>query len=92
MAASEDEWADTDAHYLCAEAASEAYKELGLTGLNPAKKPLEVGGKNIGGEIAFFVREGVRFFSREDRAFYLACLQNKTHKAAYKSIICCLNG
>ena len=57
VAASEDDWADTDAQYLCAEAASEAYKE-------------------VGGEIAFFIREGVHFFSREDWAFYLECLRN----------------
>ena len=75
VAASEDDWADTDAQYLCAEAASEAYKELGLTGLKLANKPLEIGEKNTGGEIAFFVRDGVHFFSREDWAFYLACLR-----------------
>ena len=77
VAASEDDWADTDAQYLCAEAASEAYKELGLIGLNPAKKPLKVGEKNVGGEIAFFVRDGVHFFSREDWAFYIECLSNR---------------
>ena len=75
VAASEDDWADTDAQYLCAEAASEAYKEQGLTGLKPAGKPLKVGEKNTGGEIAFFVRDGVHFFSREDWAFYLDCLR-----------------
>ena len=75
VAASEDDWADTDAQYLCAEAASEAYKEQGLTGLKPADKPLKVGEKNVGGEIAFFVRDGVHFFSREDWAFYLDCLR-----------------
>lgn len=75
VAASEDDWADTDAQYLCAEAASEAYKEQGLTGLKPADKPLKVGEKNTGGEIAFFIRDGVHFFSREDWAFYLDCLR-----------------
>lgn len=75
VAASEDDWADMGAQYLCAEAASEAYKELGLTGLKPANKPLEIGEKNVGGEIAFFVRDGVHFFSREDWAFYLDCLR-----------------
>lgn len=74
VAASEDDWADTDAQYLCAEAASGVYKELGLTGLKFADKFLEVGEKNIGGEITFFVRDGVHFFSREDWAFYLECL------------------
>ena len=74
VAASEDDWADTDAQYLCAEAASEAYKELGLTGLTPVNTPLAAGEKNVGGEIAFFIRDGVHFFSREDWAFYLSCL------------------
>ena len=76
VAASEDDWADTDAQYLCAEAASEAYKEHGLTGLKSKDKPLKVGEKNTGGEIAFFVRDGVHFFSREDWAFYIECLSN----------------
>ena len=75
VAASEDDWADTDAQYLCAEADSEAYKELGLIGLNPAKKPLEVGEKNTGGEIAFFVRDGVHFFSRRIGRFILSVYQ-----------------
>ena len=75
VAASEDDWADTDAQYLCAEAASAAYKDFGLTGLCEREKMLEIGEKNIGGEISFFVREGVHFFSREDWAFYLECLQ-----------------
>ncbi len=81
VAASEDDWADTDAQYLCAEAASEAYKELGLIGLKPVSKPLEVGERNVGGNVAFFVREGVHFFSREDWAFYLACLRDKNEKS-----------
>lgn len=76
VAASDDDWADTDAQYLCAEAASEAYKEIGLTGLYQREKMLEVGERNVGGEIAFFIREGVHFFSREDWAFYLECLRN----------------
>ena len=74
VAASEDDWADTYSQYLCAEAASEAYKELGLTGLTPVNTPLAAGEKNVGGEIAFFIRDGVHFFSREDWAFYLSCL------------------
>lgn len=77
VAASEDEWADTDAQYLCAEAASAAYKELGFIGLKPLDKPLETGENNIGGEISFFIRKGVHFFSREDWAFYLSCLKKK---------------
>ena len=74
VAASEDDWADTNAQYLCAEAASKAYKELGLNGLTPVNTPLAADEKTVGGEIAFFIRDGVHFFSREDWAFYLSCL------------------
>ena len=77
VAANEDEWADTDAQYLCAEAASAAYEELGFTGLKLLEKPLETGEKNVGGEISFFIRKGVHFFSREDWEFYLNCLHEK---------------
>lgn len=77
VAASEDEWADTDAQYLCAEAASAAYKELGFTGLKNINEPLEIGESNIGGEISFFVRKGMHFFSREDWKFYLNCLNGE---------------
>ena len=76
VAASEDEWADTDAQYLCAEAASVAYKELDMKGLCEREKIIEIGEKNLGGEISFFVRNGVHFFSREDWAFYLDCLSD----------------
>ena len=38
--------------------------------------PLAAGEKNVGGEIAFFIRDGVHFFSREDWAFYIECLSN----------------
>ena len=61
---------------LGAEAASAAYKELGLTGLKPIDGPLKTGEKNIGGEISFFIRKGVHFFSREDWGFYLESLSN----------------
>lgn len=77
VAASEDDWADTDAQYLCSEAASEAYKEFGLTGLYPMKKRPEIGEKNDKGEIKFFHRGGVHFFSREDWQFYLGCLHGQ---------------
>lgn len=76
VAASEDDWADTNAQYLCTEAASQAYRELGYMGLAPQDKMLEVGEKNVGGDITFFHRAGIHFFSREDWAFYLSCLAN----------------
>lgn len=74
VAASDDDWADTSAQYLCAEAASAAYSELGAAGLLPRDKTLEIGEKNVGGNVAFFHRKGMHFFSREDWAFYISCL------------------
>lgn len=74
VAASEDDWADTDAQYLCAEAASEAYAELGLEGMEERTEMLKIGEKNTKGNIKFFHRGGVHFFSREDWGFYLSCL------------------
>lgn len=74
VAASDDDWADTFAQYLCAEAASAVYRELGLEGLPQRDKMLAVGEKNVGANVAFFHRKGMHFFSRADWAFYLSCL------------------
>lgn len=76
VAASEDDWADTDAQYLCCEVAGEAYKEYGLTGLTPMKSRPAEGDRNDTGEIKFFHRVGPHFFSREDWKFYIKCLQD----------------
>ena len=77
VAASKDDWADTDAQYLCAEAASTVYEESGSVGLSRADKPLEVGEKNDKGNIKFFIRDGVHYFSREDWNFYIDCLKTQ---------------
>ena len=77
VAASSDDWADTSAQYLCAEAASKVYESAGKTGLRRLKKPLEIGEKNDGGTIKFFIRDGVHYFSREDWNFYIDCLNMK---------------
>lgn len=76
VAASEDDWADTDAQYLCSEAASAAYKEQGLAGLASLPKMLETGERNAAGDIKFFVRKGAHYFSRADWAFYVDCIDN----------------
>lgn len=77
VAASKDDWADTDAQYLCAEAASTVYEESGSVGLSRLVKPLEAGEKNDKGNIKFFVRDGVHYFSREDWNFYIDCLKTQ---------------
>lgn len=74
VTASEDAWADTDAQYLCAEAASVVYAEQGVTGLCLEHTQIAEGEKNDGGTIAFFKRKGPHYFSREDWNFYLDCL------------------
>lgn len=74
VAASEDDWADTSAQYLCAEAASVVYEKAGKTGLTRLKSPLLIGEKNDKGDIKFFIRDGVHYFSREDWNFYIDCL------------------
>lgn len=80
VAASEDDWADTYAQYLCAEAASAAYEESGKTGLaRLPEKPL-TGEKNDEGNIKFFIRRGAHFFSREDWNFYIDCLEKDGSK------------
>lgn len=74
VAASKDDWADTSAQYLCAEAASVVYEQAGKTGLERLKKPLAIGEKNDEGNIKFSIRDGVHYFSREDWNFYIDCL------------------
>lgn len=77
VAASEDDWADAEAQYLCAEAASAAYRELGLTGLASLEKMPCAGEKNDEGEIKFFHRAGPHFLSREDWGFYMDCIKSE---------------
>ena len=75
VAASEDDWADADAQYLCAEAATVAYNEMGMDGLKRQNKMLEIGERNVGGQICFYLRKGPHFFSREDWNFYIDCIE-----------------
>lgn len=75
VAASSDEWADTSAQYLCAEAASKVYEDAGKIGLYRLNKPLKKGEKNDCGNIKFFIRNGFHYFSREDWNFYIDCLK-----------------
>lgn len=77
VAASEDEWADTDAQYLCAEAASVVYEENGVVGLDGTRGNIGYGEKNTKGNITFFKRIGPHYFSREDWNFYIDCLNEK---------------
>ncbi|MBQ9778624.1 MAG: acetylxylan esterase [Clostridia bacterium] len=73
-AAVEDLWADTDAQYLAACAASPAWELLGKRGfVHPDRLP-EVGDFFSAGSVTFHLREGTHFFSRADWHCYLSLL------------------
>lgn len=76
--ASLDTWADTDAQYLCAEAASAVYREAGLSGLDKTVKSIKDGEFTDKGEITFKKRIGPHFLSREDWNFFIDCAEQKT--------------
>ena len=70
----EDLWADTDAQYLAACAASPAWELLGKKGfVHPDRLP-EVGDCFSAGRVAFHLREGTHYFSRADWHCYLSLL------------------
>ena len=71
VTAKEDAWADTDAQYLCAEAASVAYERLGVTGFDRSNGFLDYGESNNRGHIAFSKRFGTHFLSRDDWNFFI---------------------
>lgn len=70
----EDAWADTDAQYLAACAASPAWELYGKKGLvHPDRLP-EVGDFFSAGAISFHLREGTHYFSRADWHCYLSLI------------------
>jgi hypothetical protein len=70
-AAELDTWADTDAQFLAAEAASLIYEKLGVVGLSEKERLIDYGESNVGGKICFLKRHGTHYFSRDDWNFYI---------------------
>lgn len=70
-AAEQDTWADTEAQFLCAEAASVAWREQGAVGLDPACGLPRVGERSLNGRLAFQTRPGTHYFSLDDWRFLL---------------------
>ena len=67
----EDAWADPNSEYLSACAASEAWELLGKSGfLHPDRLP-EVGERMTGGTVAYHLRGGTHYLSREDWQVYM---------------------
>ena len=71
VTAEQDTWADTDAQYLCAEAASVIWHKHGLMGLNQADGFLPMGHNDLKGTIGFSKRPGTHYLSRWDWKFFL---------------------
>ncbi len=64
--AEDDAWADPKSEFLCALAAGEAYEALGLRGLVTEDRFPKAGEALHGGHIAYHMRKGTHFLSRED--------------------------
>lgn len=79
VTAEQDAWADTEAQYLCAEAASVIYEKYGVKGLDESAGMLTTPCRSTAGQIAFCMRRGTHYFSREDWGFFVDVIASK-HK------------
>lgn len=77
-AAELDTWADTEAQFLSAEAASVIYEKDGVIGLSKSNEIPTVGYSNINGNIGFMLRRGTHYFNRDDWQFFIGFI--KSHK------------
>lgn len=71
----EDIWADPNAEYLSAYAASEVYEKLGVKGAVFPEHLPEIGSYYHNGNIAYHLRSGKHYFSREDWLYFLDYLK-----------------
>ncbi len=76
-AAEEDTWADTNAQYLCAEAGSVAYEEMGLVGLDKSVPMIRTGEQNITGNIKFLKSFGTHYLGRYSWHFLIDSIKYK---------------
>ena len=77
-AAEKDTWADTEAQYLSAEAASVIYEKDGAVGLSGVHGMITYGQKDSNGRIGFLMRHGTHYFSLDDWRFFIDFI--KSHK------------
>ena len=80
VTAEEDTWADTEAQYLCAEAASVIYEKCGVKGLDESTGMLTTPSRSTAGQIAFCMRRGTHCFSRDDWHFLVEVIREKQGK------------
>lgn len=67
----EDTWADPDSEYLSCFAASEVYEKLGIKGFVCPDRLPQVGDVLHEGNIAYHLRSGCHYLSREDWGHYM---------------------
>ncbi len=77
VTAEKDAWADTEAQYLCAEAASVIYEKCGVVGLDKAFGLMKTGDINAKGCIGFSMRHGVHHFNSEDWVFLIQYIKGQ---------------
>ena len=76
-AAVQDTWADTEAQFLSAEAASVVYERDGIVGLSKTSEIPTVGYSNEKGNIGFMLRRGTHYFSRDDWKFFVGFITSQ---------------
>ncbi len=64
--AKEDMWADPESEFLCCVAADQAYRNAGIVGFVCDSRLPDAPSVLHGGNIAYHIREGTHYFSRED--------------------------
>lgn len=69
--ASLDRWADPYSQQLCCAAASPAWKLHGLRGFVGTESPAAVGAAYLEGHVAYHLRGGLHYLSRQDWLFYM---------------------
>ena len=69
--ASLDRWADPYSQQLCCAAASPAWELHGLRGFVGTESPAAVGAAYLEGHVAYHLRGGLHYLSRQDWLFYM---------------------
>lgn len=79
--ASLDRWADPYSQQLCCVAASPAWTLHGLRGFGGTETPFSVGEATLDGHIAYHLRDGLHYLSRQDWQYYMAFVQRHKEDA-----------
>jgi len=72
-----DTWADTEAQYLCAEAASKVYEEAGCAGFVRGENLLKAGECSLNGEIGFVCLHGTHYMGKDNWNAFMDFIKTK---------------